>query len=330
MPSRLAVTSAALGVLDQALFKARPSILTETGFIRELLREANRLQKVVRGSIEQVMSRVRRSTNINWPDSTASQRNNVIRQLQNLLQGLPSEFAPGITVVLDEHGRRVVVDTRRGHTKKYKTLKVEPRFTQVDREGVQALRDTTSIFFSHEYERQARNFRPRAQKVIADGLERGFDRREIARDLQNEFRTVAAHESYWQTVAAVHTNRARSFSSAVTFLDAGVDKYEIAAVDDERTTPICRMLDGKVFEVGRALDQFQAFEDAEDLDEVKTRVMPFLRVRGDGIVLPSGSRVATITGRGFTDVASNRRLNAVGIHMPPYHFACRTTVIPVL
>ena len=332
MPTRLEVAGLALGILDRVLLgKALPSILTETGFLRELLKEVNALRRVIRGDVDSLMGRVRVSTNINWPESTPSQRARVIRELGNLIKGMPSDFLPGVSVVLDERGTAVVQDTRTATRQKHRKLTVSPNLSQVDREGVAALRETTSLFFAPEYERQAARFTERARKRLADGLERGAGRVEIARDLREEFAASAIHDRYWQTVAAVHTNRARSFSSASSYLDAGVTRYEVQAVLDERTTPICEFMDGKIFEVGRAIDQFQAFEAADNLDQIKDQIMPFMRVKGNDIVLPSGSRVAEITAdRGFARPMSDKSLNEEGIHMPPYHFGCRTTVIPVL
>lgn len=330
MRSQFVVLGASLALLDRAVRKALPSIFTETGFIREMLREANQLQKVVAGSVDDVMGRVRRSTNINWPESTPAQRDRVVRELGNLIKGLPSDFSPGVSVVLDERGRAVVTDTKKALNKKHKSFNVNTSFNQVDRVGVEALRDTTSLFFGPEYERQADRFRSRAQKKIAEGLERGFGRREIARELREEFRDSGIHENYWVTTAAVHVNRARSFSSAASYVEAGVTEYEVLSVLDERTTPICVFMDGKIFSVGRALEQFEAFEAAEDLEEVRNKVMPFMRVKGEQIVLPSGRRVAKIVDEGFSRTMSDKKLNEAGIHMPPYHFGCRTTVIPVL
>lgn len=332
MASRLVLLDQSLRVIDRTLQvrKADPSIFSEAGFIQEVLKEANEIRKVVGDNVDKVMSRVKRSANVNWAEATSAQKTKIVRELGNLIKGLPSQFSPGVSVVLDERGKVVNQKTKKALNKKHRKISVETTFNQVDQAGVEALRETTSVFFGQEYEKQADRFRTRAQKTIADGLEKGFGRREIARDLSNEFRDSAIHEHYWTTVAAVHTNRARSFSSAATFIEAGITQYEILAVQDERTTPICRFMDGKVFSVGEAVGQFEAFEAAEDLDEVRNRVMPFMRVKGGEIVLPSGRRVAEIGPKGFKRAMNTKKLNAAGIHMPPYHFGCRTTVVPVL
>lgn len=328
----------ALGDLDWIdrvlLGKARvPSVLAQDGFIRAVLREANLLKKevgVVAGSGE-FRRLMLRATGIDWRGATASERDRAIAELSNLIQGMPSGFLPGVEVVLDEQGRRVVQDAHRTLGKKFKRFSVDPVFALKNEKAIRAIRDTTSIFFSPEYERQANRFTRRAQDTVAQGLEEGLGRRGIARELRREFNAAAIHENYWETVAAVHVNRARSFSSVATYAENGVTQYEIVAVGDDRTTLICLDLDGKIFSVESALNSFDALEDANSLEVVRDQVMPFLRVRGSEIVLPDGTRTATINPRGgFSSTLSGEQLNELNVNTPPYHWRCRTTLAPVL
>lgn len=192
-----------------------------------------------------------------------------------------------------------------------------------------AIGQTTSLFFAPQYESRAKQFSSRAQRTISEGLEQGLGRREIARELTKEFVGTGIAESYWETAAAVHVSRARSFSQAASMVEAGFTEYQILAVQDERTTHICRFMDGKIFSLGPAINAFDSFEDAKDLDDAK-KTMPFMSQRGGDLILPGGLKVATIEpGGGFRDGLNSKQLNEAGVSTPPYHFRCRTTIIPI-
>jgi len=300
-----------------------PSVLTEDGFIRAMLREANLLRQevgVVAGD-PRFRRAVRARTGLNWPRATSAERSKAVTELANLIRSMPSQFAPGVRVVLDEQGKIVVDETHRDLGRKYSELTVDPVFSLRNERAVAAIRESTSIFFSEEYERQADRFRERAQATISSGLDQGLGREEIARDLGNEFSSHAANEHYWETVAAVHVNRARSFSSVATYASSGITQYEVVAVGDERTTPICIEMDGRILGVEPAMDSFDALEGATSLEDVKNRAAPFLQMREGNVVTRGGAQVGSLSGE---------KLNSAGIHTPPYHFRCRSTTIPVL
>lgn len=312
--------------------KEDPSILTDEGFVRAVLAEAKKLIGAVGTAIntKEFRRRLRRSTNVDWKGATTAQRDRALTQVANLLKGLPTVFLPEVTAVLDSQGKSVVGATHKALGKKFKKLSVIPTFVAENQAAIEAISQTTSIFFKPEYEAQALRFRSRAQSTIARGLRQGFGRVQIGEDLRDEFIEAALHQSYWETVAAVHVNRGRSFSAAVSYAQGGVTSYEVVAVLDERTTDVCRMMNGTILSVDSALDSFDSFEDAKDIDEVKAVSNPFMRREGDSIVLPSGTRVATVGPRGgFSKVLSSTKMNTNGINMPPYHYRCRTTVVPV-
>lgn len=302
-----------------------PSILSDDGFLRSVFRASRKLVQNAIAAVDSrlFVQRLRASTDVDWRGAPAATRDRAVAEVANLLRGVPSEIIPGARVILDETAGKVVKETRKDLGKKHKELRVDAVFQQRDERAIEALTNTTSVFFQPEYERRARGFRGRAQKVIAEGLEKGYGRREIAADLREEFRGVAIAEAYWETAASVHVSRARSFSSAFTYAEAGVESYRWVAIRDSRTTPLCAELDGMIFSVKGALDAFDQLEDAKDLDDMKRRLAPFGRVLGDGqIELSSGALLSPD--------ASAADYQAAGIHMPPAHYRCRSTVVPEL
>ncbi len=325
--------SLALHALDTVDFTARallakapakqPSVLTDRGFIQAMLREARRLTAdvgVVVGSPRFKAELRRLTAGADWAAMSAKDRDEVIDEAAKLIQGLPSKFAEGVEVTLDEEGLRVVGSTAKALGEKWSSLRVDPSFALENKEGVEALRTTTSMYFADEYEKQADRFRDRAARVLSDGLAQGLGTSELAADLGAEFTGAAIHSSYWETVASVHVSRARSFGSFATYKEAGVERYEVVAMMDERTTPICQAMNGRVLEVQAALDNLEEVEGAETLEEVK-RVAPLMRLQNGQPVLPGGQRVTSKT--------PSKKLMSLGVHGPPYHYRCRTTLVPV-
>ncbi len=320
--------------LERALVgkaKKKPGILTEQGFILSLLREARLLTQQARRVVtsDEVRASLLANTRIDWRGATAAEQKRALDSLEGLIAGMPSEFAVGMNTVLDTHANKVVTDTHIANTKRYRSFSVVPSFALKNERAVAALNESTSIFFAEEYERQGARFRRRAQDVLAKGTADGLGSSDIGRELSKEFRETAINENYWDTVAAVHTNRARTFSSLATYAENGITAYEVVAVGDERTTDICNMMNGEILQVESALNAFDAFEQAEDLDDLKNNVAPFMRPQGRDIVTQLGQRIATRTQDGGWSKVQPGTMNARGINGPPYHHRCRTTVVPV-
>lgn len=314
----------ALACLDQVDWLARVafgkaerqrSILTEAGLVQAILKEARRLRDQVGLAVGSAdfRRRLRASTAIDWSRMSDKAIEEAVEEVADLVSGLPSGFAKGVELVLNEEGARVVDQTHRGLAERHRSFRVDPSWAQTNEQAVEALSETTSLFFSEEYERQAERFTDRARGVVASGLEDGLGSEDIGEELRREFADTAIHRSYWDTVAAVHVSRSRSFSSAATYAENGVTKYEIVAIMDNRTTPICQELNGKTFEVKAALDQFDKIEDVKTLDQLK-RTSPMLRLRAGRPVLPSGEPMPSTV----------EALTAAGVLMPPYHYRCFT------
>jgi len=306
------------------------SVLTEDGFIQEILRESRLIQRQVGQALNSraVRDGLLASTNINWRGVSLSQRRDAVKAMSNLMAGLPSMFSPSVRGILDTNTNRIVDDVHQKLGARHKVFGVDPVFALKNKQAIAAINDSTSIFFSPEYERQAGRFRARSQDVMQRGLSEGLGSREIGAQLRTEFRNTAINRNYWDTVAAVHVNRARSFSAAATYASNGVTQFEVVAVMDKRTTEVCRMLDGTILSVESALNAFDSMEAAEDLDGVKAAT-PFMQVRGGTISNQHGTIATRAQGGGWNRV-SPAGMNAKGVNMPPFHMRCRTTVVPVM
>ena len=183
-----------------------------------------------------------------------------------------------------------------------------------------------------------------ARQIVSDGLEAGLGREDLARDLETAARDIIAGRGsfYWETVAGAFVSNGRSFAQLSAYAEAGIDRYIIEAVLDERTTEICRFLDGKTFTVATGL---QTFEQVEAEPDRISEVAPWVREaidpdtgrkvlfveRGDSrvpLAEVTRSAVGTRDDRGdFSRALSERDLESLGISFPPYHGLCRSSTV---
>ena len=146
-------------------------------------------------------------------------------------------------------------------------------------------------------------------------------------------------------MAGAFVGNGRSLAQLSSYAEAGIARYLIEAVLDERTTEICRYLHGRVFEVSDALRRFDALDRLEQPEDIK-QAQPWVReavdpdtgrtvltVERGGLHTPLveviRSGVGTRDDRGtFGRAVSDRELMDLGVSFPPYHGLCRTTTLP--
>lgn len=102
--------------------------------------------------------------------------------------------------------------------------------------------------------------------------------------------------------------RARVSGQMRSYQDAGIEYYEILEPMDERTCPICREMNGKLFPVSEGTRVTDKLLSAEDPEEVK-EIAPWVESSRD------------IMGKEPKELISS------GILFPPFHFHCRGTTV---
>jgi SPP1 gp7 family putative phage head morphogenesis protein len=194
------------------------------------------------------------------------------------------------------------------------------------------------LFVRDEYGRRLDTFGREARQLVASGLERGLGRADIASELEAAARAALIDRApfYWEVVASAFMGQGRSFAQVSSYAEAGIHRYRIEAVLDERTTHICRYLHGKTFAVADALRKFDHVERLENPEHIK-QALPWVRERreGDRLVLTgAGTTIADVTRSAlgtrddvgeFRPHLSEERLGDVGLGFPPFHGLCRTT-----
>jgi hypothetical protein len=211
-----------------------------------------------------------------------------------------------------------------------------------DKRASQLLSRHHGFFVRDRHGSISQSMSARARTIISDGVNRGYGRREIGRQLAQMTSSGVRQPHYYRTVAGVQVARARSYSLGSTMRAAGVQFHRIEAVLDDRTTHQCVFLHGKVMPVGAAMSQMEAVMRNPDPEAVVTGT-PFIQDEGDSLTVPTAGGGSTTIARidqravpadgtraTFSQGFSSADLVDAAIGLPPYHFGCRTTAITIV
>jgi SPP1 gp7 family putative phage head morphogenesis protein len=284
---------------------------------------------------------------VDWHSTTAEQRRRLIARS---IQAAGKAVAPVVTAVQVPFSRtaeEVVAATRRDARRK-QGLAISADFNALDRRIVRHVVRSQGNFVRDEYGRRLDDFSERARRIVADGLEQGLGRDDIASNLNEAAQAVLVNRSLssWDVVASAFVGQGRSFAQMSSYAEAGLRTYVIEAVLDEVTTPICRFMHGKIFSVSDALARFDKVERMDDPEDIK-QVMPWVR---HGVDKENGRSVLYVNGadgrvplaevlrsgvgnrddRGeYRAMASDGALASAGVGLPPFHGRCRSTVLSI-
>jgi SPP1 gp7 family putative phage head morphogenesis protein len=160
--------------------------------------------------------------------------------------------------------------------------------------------------------------------TIVQGIDEGLGRKAIGkrlRDLMVGTPEVPGKLELYNRVAAASVNRAHNWGGMFSLEEAGVEEYVFRAVMDERTSQICRDLNGRVFSVPRVMNVVrQALEgppsDIENLAPWPTHDPE----RNDFFIEAGNSRT-------YLKDKSEDWLADHGVALPPLHGNCRSVVV---
>lgn len=199
-----------------------------------------------------------------------------------------------------------------------------PTFDLVDEAAIEALQQDQFIWIAGHYER---NVRDAVREKVREAVEAGVGRREMAAAVAAAVKEVVANfslpagfkgsdQDYFEGVAANVATNARVRGKLRSFEQLGVTTYVLVNPMDNRTSPICLHLNGKVFSVQNGLDQVAAEAGATSPEDVKS-VHPFLTM---------GQILAISPSAGDAGLEDSQALADAGVALPPFHMRCRTTV----
>lgn len=313
------------------------------GFDRAVAQLAGLLSKKAADSDDAAVRAAVAVLDVDWGSTTAAQRSTLVGRALQAAGRSTAGVPRAVGAVFGDAAKEVVQATRDG-ARRGQGLAIAADFNALDRRIVRHLTTSQANYVRDEYGRRHEAFGERARQIVAQGLEAGLGREDIARDLEAAARDVIAGRGsfYWETVAGAFVANGRSFAQLSAYAEAGIDRYIIEAVLDERTTEICRFLDGKTFTVSTGLRTFEQMEAEPDLAK---EISPWVREAIDPdtgrkvLFVERGERrvpVAEVTrsalgtrdDRGeFGRSLSERDLEGLGISFPPYHGLCRTSTV---
>ncbi len=212
-------------------------------------------------------------------------------------------------------------------------------FGSPDPETLRRLHRVRRIVAKQAWTEHIADFSDKTRGVLLQAAREGWTRGVTGDALYRMFSPLtesgpAAHESYWNVVGSYWLHSARNRASLDTYHEAGITRYRILAVMDQRTSAVCAALNGTVFSVGDQVERENRACDAETIQELRS-LSPWLSGGAE-----EGEAVGFRRGRSFVDVAHRAgekfrlsgtpgKLQGLGVGMPPYHARCRTTIVAV-
>lgn len=321
---------------------------TRTGFDRAVALLAARLRRATgRADVDAVREAIA-VLDVDWGGTSAAQRRRLVAEAM-AAAGRATAIVPARIAAPFNTAAQEVVAATRTDARRSQRLAIGAEFNAFDHRVVAHVTRSQGNFVRDEYGRRIEGFGEQARRIVAAGLEEGLGRDDIAEALEQAARGALVDRApfYWETVASSFISQGRSYAQMSSYAEAGIQHYRIEAVLDERTTEICRYLDGKLFSVGDALARFDRVEQLDDPEAIK-EAMPWVRESTDPET--GRTRLYVDGGRGRTELAevtrsamgirddrgdfralvSDATLSDMGIGYPPYHGLCRTSTLAVV
>lgn len=324
--------------------KQEPDLSTAEGFAEWILSLAFDLRIADRAAFERALDQLRPIISVNWPALSETEVEEALTDVRNLVILLRNRATAAQIPILEQVANQAILGSMRDHVRRY-DLDWVPTLTPSDLAEQNFLVNSTANFLRAQDGRIADEVSRKAREIVAQGMRENVGRAEIASRLEQAF-GAAQTPNYYELIAGQFMSRAQAWGALRSYQESGVKLAEIMAVLDERTSDICRFLDGKYISVDGSLDIIQRTEAATGPEDVKT-LNPWLREGQDDngkflyVQKPDGQiiRIADIDRSGFGNVddkgefsnaMNSAQLQVLGIGPPPYHAHCRSTLVPVL
>lgn len=165
---------------------------------------------------------------------------------------------------------------------------------------------------SYDYGAVYNDFRPEMQQAVLDELEgSGAGGRSIREKAQaaakaaGKILTDDEAQNRYRLVVSNAVNKARNFSQVLSMQELGFQELEIVAIMDQKTSAICRSMNGRRVRVETMATFVNDVLDTEPAAVAKSFPWPKSAPQGK----------------------TTQVMQALSCKMPPYHGHCRTTVV---
>jgi hypothetical protein len=141
--------------------------------------------------------------------------------------------------------------------------------------------------------------------VVEQAVKGNISVDEMAKQLGEKLTNIVDKEpSYFKTLGSTILSRTENIAKLNDYIEWGVDKVEVLAVIDHKTSQICRSMNGRIIDISHLRNQRDRILNATSYREaIKASDLTFKGALV-GAKLPEN------------------------IGIPPYHFNCRTTIVP--
>jgi SPP1 gp7 family putative phage head morphogenesis protein len=186
-----------------------------------------------------------------------------------------------------------------------KPAKVKFSFKLADQNAAEVLTNHTMFWSRHFYSTYVND---KIDEALKDYFTSDKPIKEVANDLQSRFKNVSKKNSssYFKGLAEFTSNRVRELGKVTGFEKGGIKSYKIVAKIDERTSKVCRKLNGLIIPVKSAINYRDKIISLKSPEDVK-KFSPWL----------SDSKA---------DNLDTSKLPP-GLSLPPYHWRCRTQAV---
>lgn len=135
--------------------------------------------------------------------------------------------------------------------------------------------------------------------------------------IRNLAQTLEIEEYKIDRIVRTTTNKMRSYASVNYMHQAGVTQFQVLALIDNKTSNICRKMNGKIFSVPAS--RARILKVSKSQPSSVPRVTPFV-----------SSVFKTDELDELDDLTGEDLLSTHGIFAPPYHGNCRTQILAIL
>lgn len=196
---------------------------------------------------------------------------------------------------------------RMGATEVGQSVGADIAFMRPDLDALDALKAGNLFWVGESWNSHTQD---KINTILTEYFEKGMTREGLAARLAQDFATVTGRsEVYWQVVADHMAVKTREIGRVTGYERAGIELVQVRAHLDERTTPVCRHMHGRIIRVSAMRAQIDAYNAASargNLAEMK-RIWPMHGAEADLSQVPTSALGNTAC--------------------PPYHHRCRTRTV---
>jgi len=288
---------------------------------------------------------------IDWGNLTETQLEARLARIAAILpdRSAMSAGVADLSAYLKREGREVFEATKGGFSNRY-NISLEASFNLQDERALANIVDQQAFFVRNSYGLRSEWMSSRARTMVQQGLAEGLSSSAIAQEMRVAIpgSYEARMRGYYDVVSHHFVARAQERGALSLYMDAGVTRVRLVAVQDERTTEWCRSHDGAIIDVRREAAKQNRIDQLANPEDVRYE-SPWIseRLERDAGGIPTGRSVmgafkapgqfvplryverpgaGTLSPGRYSPVpgVGQDKIESIGIGFPPYHGRCRS------